>query len=293
VDGLSVLDVRALSWDDVAVPGDTSFRAKYGPDALVAGAAVGLGAEYSRQIAARGLGLVMIDRDAAALAETADAIRTEHGVEVRTLDVDLARADVAERVRAGLGGTEIGLLVYNAAIGTVAPFLETMPAVADAVVDVNCRGPLRLVLELVPAMVARGRGGVILMSSMSGNFGSAQLAIYAATKAFTLVFGDALWSELAPLGVDVLVVQPGSTRTPGWLSSQPSAPGPEIMPAMDPADVVREALATLGVEPRVIPGDANKQGAELLNRLPRRQAVEMMSAITARLVRNDRPRGGG
>jgi short-subunit dehydrogenase len=271
---------------------DTSFRSKYGPNALVAGAAVGLGAEYSRQIAAYGLGLVMIDRDAAALAKTADAIRTEHGVEVKTLDVDLGRADVAERVRAGLGGTEIGLLVYNAAIGTVAPFLEMTPALADAAVDVNCRGPLRLVLELVPAMVTRARGGVILMSSMSGNFGSAQLAVYAATKAFTLIFGDALWSEISPLGVDVLVVQPGSTRTPGWLSSQPSEPGAEIMPAMDPADVVREALATLGVEPRVIPGDANKQGADILHQLPRRQAVEIMSALTAKLVRNDRSRGG-
>jgi NAD(P)-dependent dehydrogenase (short-subunit alcohol dehydrogenase family) len=116
--------------------------------------------------------------------------------------------------------------------------------------------------------------------------------VYAATNAFTLVFGDALWSELKPQGVDVLVVQPGSTRTPGWLSSQPSEPGAEIMPAMDPADVVREALATLGVEPRVIPGDANKQGAELLNQIPRRQAVELMSEITAKLVRNDKPRAG-
>lgn len=267
------------------------FRSKYGPTALVAGAAVGLGAAYSRQIAAHGLGLVLIDRDAAALAKTADAIRKEHGVDVQTLDVDLGRADVAERVRAGLGDATIGLLVYNAAVGTVAPFLETTPALADAAIDVNCRGPLRLIHALVPAMVERGRGGVILMSSMSGNFGSAQLTVYAATKAFTLVFGDALWSELKPQGVDVLVVQPGSTRTPGWLSSQPSEPGGEIMPAMDPADVVREALATLGVEPRVIPGDANKQGAELLGQLPRRQAVEMMSALTAKLVRNDKPRG--
>jgi len=272
------------------MPTDASFRSKYGPYALVAGAAVGLGAEYARQIAALGIGLVLIDRDAAPLAATADAIRKQHGVDVQTLDADLGSADVAQRVRAGLGGAEIGLLVYNAAIGTVAPYLEMTPALADATIDVNCRGPLRLVHELVPAMVARGRGGVILMSSMSGNFGSAQLTVYAASKAFTLVFGDALWSELAPQGVDVLVVQPGSTRTPGWLSSQPSEPGAEIMPAMDPAEVVREALATLGVEPRVIPGDANKQGAELLGQIPRRQAVEMMSAITWKLVRNDKPR---
>lgn len=267
-----------------------AFRSKYGPWAIVAGSAVGLGAEYSRQIAAKGLNLVMIDREPGPLAATADAIRKEHGVEVKTLEVDLARADVGERVAAGAAGLEIGLLVYNAAIGTVAPFLETTPQLEDAVIDVNCRGPLRLVHAFVPAMVSRGRGGVILMSSMSGNFGSAQLAVYAATKAFTLVFGDAIWAELAPQGVDVLTVQPGSTRTPGWLSSQPSDPGAEIMPAMDPAEVVREALATIGVEPRIIPGDANRQGAELLAQLPRRQAVEMMSQLTAKLVRNDRPR---
>ena len=267
-----------------------AFRSKYGPWAIVAGSAVGLGAEYSRQIAALGLNLVMIDRDPSALAATAAAIRKEHGVEVKTLEVDLARADVGERVAAGAAGLEIGLVVYNAAIGTVAPFLEITAPLADAMVDVNCRGPMRLVHAFVPAMMSRGRGGVILMSSMSGNFGSAQLAVYAATKAFTLVFGDALWSELAPAGVDVLTVQPGSTRTPGWLSSQPSEPGAEIMSAMDPADVVREALATIGVEPRLIPSDANRQGAELLAQLPRRQAVEMMSQITAKLVRNDRPR---
>jgi short-subunit dehydrogenase len=265
------------------------FRSKYGPWALVAGAAVGLGAEYARQIAARGVSVVLIDRDGAPLERTAEEIRRAHRVDVRTLTLDLARDDVAAAVTSGVHGLEVGLLVYNAAVGTVAPYLEMTPAHVDMMLDVNCRGPLRLVHALVPPMVARGRGGVVLMSSMSGNFGSAQLTVYAATKAFTLVFGDALWAELAPHGVDVLVVQPGSTRTPGWLSSQPSEPGAEIMPAMDPADVVREALGTLGTEPRVIPGDANRQGAELLGQLPRRQAIEMMSAITARLVRNDRP----
>src|SRR5262249_16268268 len=150
--------------DHVAMSTDASFRSKYGPNALVAGAAVGLGAEYSRQIAARGLGLVMIDRDAGALAKTADTIRKDHGVDVKTLEVDLGRADIADRVRAGLGGTEIGLLVYNAALGTVAPFLETTPALADAVVDVTCRGPVRLVPELGPALVARDRGGVVRVS---------------------------------------------------------------------------------------------------------------------------------
>jgi hypothetical protein len=63
-----------------------------------------------------------------------------------------------------------------------------------------------------------------------------------------------------------------------------------MMPAMEPPDVVREALATLGVEPHVVPGELNRQGAEAIARMPRRQAIELMSAITAQLVRNDRER---
>jgi hypothetical protein len=133
-------------------------------------------------------------------------------------------------------------------------------------------------------MVERGRGGIVLMSSMSGNFGSEQLAVYAATKAFALVFADALWVELRGHGVDVLAVQPGSTRTPGWQSSQPpelQGPGPHVM---EPAQVVTEALAALGVEPTLIPGDLNRQSAQLLASLPRRQAIELMSEITANLI---------
>ncbi|HZR84886.1 MAG TPA: SDR family NAD(P)-dependent oxidoreductase [Candidatus Binatia bacterium] len=266
------------------------FRARYGPTALVAGAAVGLGAEYCRQIAAHGLDLIALDRDETSLRTTADELRSRWRVRVEPVAVDLARPDLAQALAGALGREEVGLMVYNAAVGTVAPFLDHDPAHVDAMLDVNCRGPIRLAHAVLPGMVARGRGGLILMSSMSGNVGSAQLAIYAATKAFTLVLADALWFELRPHGVDVLAVQPGSTRTPGWLSSQPTDGAP-IMPAMDPADVVREALATLGKEPLVVPGDANRQGAEAIARLPRRQAIELMSGITAKLVRNDRPRG--
>ena len=272
------------------MPIDPQFRVKYGPTALVAGAAVGLGAEYSRQIAAQGLSLVLVDRDAGPLEQTCGEIRARHGVEVTPLVLDLARSDVGDAVKQATAGREIGLLVYNAAIGTVAPFMEMTPQGIDATIDVNCRGPMRLVQALAPAMMARRRGGIVLMSSMSGNFGSAQLAVYAATKAFDLVFADAIWFELKPHGVDVLAVQPGSTRTPGWLSSQDGDPGAGAPGVMDPADVVREALETLGREPSLVPGEANREGAAALRSLARRDAIDLMSAITAKLVRNDRPR---
>ena len=259
------------------------FSDRYGPWALIAGAAVGLGAEWARQLAARGLALVLVDRDAGPLAETARTIGAT-GTLVRTLVLDLARADVADAVAGATTDVELGLVVYNAAIGTVSPFLDLAPANIQAMLDVNCRAPMLLARTLAPAMVARGRGGIVLMSSMSGNFGSAQLAGYAATKAFDLVFADALWAELREHGVDVLAVQPGSTRTPGWQSSQPpelQGPGPHVM---EPDQVVSEALAALGTEPNVIPGEQNRQGAQILASLPRRQAIELMSTITGKLV---------
>ena len=249
---------------------------------MVAGAAVGLGAEYARQLAAKGVRLVLVDRDASTLAATADELGGQ--VEVLPVVLDLARADVAEVIAAAVGPREVGLLVYNAAIGSVSRFLDMTPAHASAMLDVNCRAPMLLVHALAPAMVARGRGGLLIMSSMSGNFGSEQLAVYAATKAFDLVFADALWAELRGAGVDVLAVQPGSTRTPGWQSSQHESmrgPGPHVA---EPADVVREALAALGEGPNLVPGEMNRQGAALLAGLPRRQAVEFVSGITKDLL---------
>ena len=261
------------------------FAARYGPWALVAGAAVGLGAEYARQLAARGLRLVLVDRDAAPLDATAGALRAAGAVEVLPVVADLARPDVGTTLAAAVGDRTVGLVVYNAAIGTVAPFLDTPPAQALAMVDVNCRGPLLLLHAFAPAMAARGRGGIVLMSSMAGSVGSEQLAVYAATKAFNLVLGDALWAELRARGVDVLAVQPGSTRTPGWQSSQPPelrGPGPHVM---EPENVVREALAALGDGPNVVCGEANRQAAQMLAQLPRREAVELVSGITRTLLR--------
>ena len=263
-----------------------SFRDRYGPVAVIAGAAVGLGAEWTRQIAGRGLDVVLIDRDGPACEATARTIAEETGVESLVVTLDLGRPDLTDALAPALVGREIGLMVYNAAIGTVSRFLDLDAAHMQAMLDVNCRGAMLLARALAPAMVSRGRGGIVLMSSMSGNFGSEQLAVYAATKAFLLVLGEALWAELRAHGVDVLVVQPGSTRTPGWQSSQPAerqGPGPHVM---EPGPVVKEALDTLGSEPHLIAGGENREGAKLLASLPRRQAVELMSRITRELLPN-------
>lgn len=267
------------------------FRAKYGPCALVAGAAVGLGVEYARQLAAKGLDLMLVDCDGAALERAATEIRARGDVAVRSAELDLGRADLIDALAPAIDGLEIGLLVYNAALGTVAPFLDLPPEHCARMLEVNCRGPMLLVHALAPGMIARGHGGIVLMSSMSGRIGSSQLTVYAGTKAFDLVFAEALWAELRDHGVDVLAVQPGSTRTPGWQSSQKPedrGPGPHVM---EPPDVVREALAALGREPALVVGQQNREAAEALAAMPLAQAIELMSGITRALVPNYRRPG--
>jgi len=261
----------------------STFLAHYGPWAVVAGASEGLGAAFARALAARGVKLLLLARRAGPLAEVAEPLRAL--TEVRTAAVDLADPELAATLAALTAELEVGLCVYNAAFSQVGAFLEQPLADHQRVLDVNCRGPVIAARVLGEAMARRGRGGILLMSSLTALCGSPYLASYGASKAFNLSLGEALWYELGPQGVDVLVCCAGATSTPGFLRTS-GADGPR---AMTPEAVVDEALAALGGPPSVIPGALNRVAARLLARLlPRPTAVRIMGAQTARLSRGSR-----
>jgi short-subunit dehydrogenase len=266
--------------------GHTSdLRARYGPWALVAGASVGLGAEFAGQLAAQGFHLLLLARRGEVLKELAARLRAAHGVEVRVASVDLGAPDLLAEVRAAADGLEVGLLVYNAASSLIGPFLEQKLEDKLRVIDVNCRGPLILADELGRKMAARGRGGILLMASLAGSRGSPLVATYAATKAFNLVLAEGLWEELAASGVDVLACRAGATRTPAYEESRPVGK----VPLMEPGPVVASALAALGRQPSMVPGWINRMADFFLSRLlPRRAAVRVM----ARATRSMYPPGG-
>jgi short-subunit dehydrogenase len=260
-----------------------SFRAKYGPWALVAGASEGIGAAFAEELAGRGLHLVLLARRLPPLDEVAQTIRAAHGVEVRTAAVDLGAPSMLDDVRRATDGLEVGLVVYNAAAALIGPFLDQPLADKLRVLDVNCRGPVILADELGRAMARRGRGGIILMSSLAGTQGTALVATYAATKAFNLVLAEGLWDELREHGVDVLACRAGATRTPAFERSN-SAPGPA--PLMDPQPVAAEALAALGKTPSMVPGTVNRAVAFFMQRvMPRKAAVATMGSATRKMYR--------
>ncbi len=259
-------------------PKDDAFATRYGPAALVAGASEGIGAAFARQLAAAGLHLVLVARRASPLEQLADELRTAHGVEVRTLPCDLGEEAAAGAIVKACHGLDIGLLVYNAAASSVGRFLDTPVAAHLRSVHVNARGPVLLAHALGGPMARRGRGGIVLMSSLTAFQGTPFAASYGATKAFNLVLAEGLWSELKERGVDVLACCPGATLTPGYeLATPPRAESRFAPRPQEPAEVAREALAALGRHPLVITGRGNRIASFAMRRLfSRRLAVVTM-----------------
>lgn len=260
------------------MPPASDFRHKYGPWAVVLGASEGLGAAFARALADRGLDLLLLARRADVLEQVAAPLRAR--VQVRTAALDLADHDLAGSLAQLTRDLDVGLCVYNAAFSRVGPFLDIPLADKQKMLDVNCRGPMIAAHVFGERLVRRGRGGLLLMSSLTAFWGSPLVATYGASKAFNLSLGEALWYELGPRGVDVLVCCAGATRTPGFERSS----GPDGPRAMAPDDVVAEALEALGGPPSAVPGRLNRVAAFVLGRLfPRRRAVALMGSQTARL----------
>lgn len=257
------------------------FAHRYGPWVLVAGGSSGIGAAFAEEAAARGCDVVVVARDDD-VAPMAQSLADRHGVGTRAVHLDLGRPDLVTALDAHIADLDVGLLVWNAAAAPRGRFDRTDPDELDAAVGVNVHGPVRLLRHLTPAMVARGRGGVVLMSSLAAGQGTAELATYAATKAFTRVLAEGLWADLAPHGVDVVAVTPGATDTPAYRASGARG-GPR---PGDPATVARAGLDGLGRGPVVVPTRADQVSATVMERLvPRRAAVRLMSAVTRRMYR--------
>ncbi len=248
-----------------------SFAEKYGPWALVTGGASGIGAEFCSQLADRGINLVLVDIQKEMMLEHAKSLKERFGIDVITVTADLAAPAFMKKLRRASAGTEIGLLVNNAAWGSVGEFMKADRDELLRTIAVNCRAPMELAREYGPAMVARGRGGIIFLSSCAALQVTPILANYAASKSYNLILAEALWDELSHDGVDVLALCPGATNTPAFHKSGARIENLSGMPIMESEQVVAEALASLGNRPRFIPGRVNRVATYVLTSLMSRK----------------------
>lgn len=259
---------------------------KYGPWAVIAGGSEGVGAEFARSLAGDGFDLVLIARKPGPLEETAESCR-DLGVEVRTLCLDLLDAEATSRIVEATADVEVGLLIYNAGASTCNdPFLDADLAEWRKVIDLNMTRMLELTQHFGRKMVARSRGGILLVGSLSGYMGSSRHTVYAGVKAFGRIFAESLWVELRDQGVDVLELVLGVTRTPAMerVGLRFDIPGFVVS---DPADVAREGLARLGDGPVHVAGGNAERAAR--NSGPDRAKIVLESHLAIQRLIGGKP----
>jgi short-subunit dehydrogenase len=264
-----------------------TFATKYGPWALVAGASDGVGAAFAKGLAQRGVNVVLLARRQAVLDQVAAEIESETSAQTRTLAADLAQPGAASTVAAATADLEIGFLVYCAgADPTFAPFLANPIGAAESMVQRNCMVPMQLCHHFAPAMVQRGSGGIVIFGSGAGLAGGPNMVAYGASKAFDMVFAEALWAELHDKGVDVLGLILGKTNTPALRQlehSRGQISSPDDVPegAASVDEVITEAFENLTNGPTWWAGETMRFAAQMLASLPRNQAVELFAQAAA------------
>lgn len=252
------------------------LRARYGEWAIVTGASSGIGADFARALAREGISCVLTARREGRLRELAGEIESAYGVRTRVIVADLAVASGQRSVLDGVADLPIGILVNNAGYGLAGRLTKQDPEALRRMVELNCQAPLTLTRALVPAMVQRARGAVIFVSSVAGRQAMPLFSVYAATKSFDLLFGEALWSELREQNIDVTVLMPGPVATEFEVVAGERRPHPE---ADEPSDVcVRYALEALGRQPSVVSGGWPNWLRANLNRFAPRSIVTLIAA---------------
>ncbi len=184
--------------------------------ALVTGASMGIGEVFAKELAARGMNLILVARSTDKLNALANELRQKNSVRVEVLAVDLIRNNAANDILAQVENLRmpVDLLVNNAGFGTHGYFHELDPGRDHDEITLNVAALVDLTHAFLPAMVGRRAGGVINVASTAAFQPLPYMAVYGATKAFVLSFSEALWAEYRGLGVRVLALCPGATETP-------------------------------------------------------------------------------
>ena len=180
--------------------------------AVVTGASQGIGEALATELAARGHHLIITARRESVLADLAERLRQRYGVAVEVRAVDLADPEQRAGLADELSRRDISILCANAGTATFGAVANLDPAAERAQVQLNVLGVHDLVLAVLPGMLARRAGGILISGSAAGNSPIPNNATYAASKAFANTFSESLRGELKGSGVHVTLLAPGPVR---------------------------------------------------------------------------------
>jgi short-subunit dehydrogenase len=203
-------------------------------------------------------------------------LQATHGVAVKVCAIDLAEANAAEQIADATAALDVGLLISNAGFGLKGEHSANDPRAMAEMLMVNCNAPMQLAHRFIPRLRKRGKGGIVLTSSVEALIGCPYSAAYSASKAFVKSLGEALWGELTPEGIDVLAICPGATDTEalGRHGIDPTTL-PNVMP---PNVVAKRALENLSRGPVLITSEHYQATFDRLLSMPRRDALMAMAA---------------
>lgn len=245
--------------------------------ALITGASAGLGAEFARQLSARGTRLVLVARR----EDRLQALAEEVG-DARVVAMDLSAHDAAERLMADIeaAGDEVDLLINNAGFGQIGRFVSLDARRQREMIDLNIGTLTDLCRAVAPRMIERKAGGILNVASTAAFQPGPNMAVYFASKAYVLSFTEALHEELKPHGVHVTALCPGPTRTEFGDVAGFGGNGMFDRVAMKAGPVVAAGLAGLDKNKAVVvPGAMNKIGATSTRFAPRSIVRKIAGAI--------------
>ena len=275
------MPTSATATATAATTDTADFLKRYGSWALISGASEGTGAEFALQVAAKGLNVILVARRVDKLEELAAQIRATYGVEVVTFPLDLTVADAAAQLQTAVAGRDLGLVVFNAGGDSVGgAFLKSSYAAWRQLTQRNIDLLTEACHDFSSSFVKRGRGGLIIVGSEAALGGCGRLAIYTATKAYALNFGESLWKELKPHGVDVLNLLIGATDTPKLRTVFAKfGLAPDAVALTSSQEVARVGLASLGRGPTLVLNAQDQLDNPLVSATLRRERVEVQSSF--------------
>lgn len=255
-----------------------NFKNRYGPWALVVGSAEGTGVCYAERLAEQGLNVFLVDLRSDLLEQQAWDLQHNYGIKTLTYCCDLRDTVQVSNLIEELNDIEIGMLVYNASYSKTGYWNNVPLDEKVATININCITPTMLINHVTKPMTRRKRGGIIIMSAMAGMQGCAMQATYTGSKAYSRVFGEALWYEMKEHSVDVLTLVTPMVRTPSFKRHITNPPTNWLMPILEPARVVDEVLSKLGKQPILVASRRWRFLNFVMQRLmPRKALIESSS----------------
>ncbi|CAH0993365.1 Oxidoreductase UcpA [Sinobacterium norvegicum] len=241
--------------------------------ALITGAAQGLGLAFAKICLDKGFHVLLLDINQSLLEQTADELQVATSLQVDTLVADLSDDNFMDGVISNTADKQVGLLINNAALTRPDLFLDVEESFIWAQLKINMFAVVALTRHFGEQMCQRGQGGIINVSSRSGEFPAPFSALYSGAKAFVSKFSETLWWEFKQQGVEVFTLIPDRTDTPSY---RKYANADDVL-AQSPEDCAQVAFDNLGKLACKIATESGEKQNEMMKQLPLEQLIELIA----------------